>query len=96
MKNAKLIDLLPTLFGLIAIMGAFNQGLWSDTNLGPMMLYGGGAVALITSLISIVNAKRRKHSLSKIHILSIFWLLLAALYLSTALVGLSNPLRFTF
>jgi hypothetical protein len=95
MKNVKLIDALPSLFGVIAMVGALSQGLWSETNLGPIMLFGGGAIALITGLVSIINASVR-HTFSKIHVLNILWVLLMGLCLYFIYFYLNHPLRFTF
>jgi hypothetical protein len=91
-------DALPTLFGVIAIVGLLSwshSGYWAETGLSPILLFGGVTSALIASLFSVINAKRG-HKFSKIHTLNLFWALLSGLYLLNALNVLVNPPRFTF
>ncbi|SRR6266511_2679602 len=77
--STNLIDVLPTLFGLIAIVGALNRGLWGEINLGPMMLFGGGAAALATGVMSIATA-RAKNSFNWVHALNVVWVAIPALF----------------
>jgi hypothetical protein len=85
MKKMKLLDILPTIFGLIAILGLASWTLipsisyWSYSNLSPMMLYGGAALALVTGLISVALAALRR-SFTAVHVLNIVWLLAAGIF----------------
>jgi hypothetical protein len=82
MKNVKLIDALPTISGVIAIVGALtatNVGVWAETNLSPMMLYWGGGFSLVSGLISVVNAMRSR-KFGGIHIVNIGWVVFSILF----------------
>jgi hypothetical protein len=98
-KTIKLIDVLPTVFGFIAIVGLLSwtpSGYWAETGLSPIMFLAGGAATLITGLASVINAIS-DHTFTKIHALNIVWALSSALYFCfLVLVYFIHPLRFTF
>jgi hypothetical protein len=86
MKNVRLIDALPTVFGIIAVIGLVMETSLSPntttgplTALGPMLLFAGGAISLATGLASVVNAMMR-HSFGKVHVLNIGWVLLPGIF----------------
>ena len=71
MKDIKLVDTLPSVFGVVALIGFFIThpftpgevlGPWGT--LGPMLLYGAGLIALITGVVSLLGSTRNKSSVS--------------------------------
>jgi hypothetical protein len=95
MKHVKLVDALPTLFGVIALVGfviftMFNPSAHPgpEGTLGPMLLFGSGAISLITGIASVVIAARNK-TLSKAQTVNIGWvLLIGAFFAWIVAVGL--------
>jgi hypothetical protein len=94
-KNVKFVDAIPTIFGLISIAGAVTWSViprasdWTYTNFSPMMLYGGGAIALVAAIISVATAIQQS-KLSKIHYFNMLWIILPGLFLAwTLLVALT-------
>jgi hypothetical protein len=87
MKNIKLLDILPSIFGLIAVAGAVIPGLWGDVGLGPMMLYGGLVVTFVTALMSFAARDRKFQA---VHYLNAAWLVLLLLFLGWMTVVILN------
>jgi hypothetical protein len=99
-QKVALIDLAPTVFGASAIIGLFtsygsHSSLWYYTGFSPMMLYGGLALTLVTSLVSIASAKKRSSS-GMIRTVNVAWLIIALLVCSIFVMAALHPLRFTF
>jgi hypothetical protein len=96
MKNVKLIDALPTLFGIFALVGflmfaPFHPGTRNgpEGTLGPMLLYGAGVVAFITGVASIIRTSR-KSSFIDLRLLNLVWVLLIGGYFGYVIwVGLN-------
>jgi hypothetical protein len=85
MKKTELIDVLPTVFVMVALIGALNNDLWSESSIGPIMFYGGGALAFLVSVAGIVKAKHGQ-KLQGIRILNLAWILFAILFFAWFLV----------
>jgi hypothetical protein len=79
-KNIKLIDALPSLFGAIAIMGILVSTAVRGNALGFLALLGGAVAALGTSVVSVFGAKRT-HTTRVIYILNVAWLVVTGLFL---------------
>jgi hypothetical protein len=100
--NTNLNDLLPTLFGLVALacfltsLTAPSHSALKYANLGEGVL-GTAAACLVTAVISVVTALREKR-FSRIHILDLVWILpigaYVGLFLIISLSLLIHPLRF--
>jgi hypothetical protein len=95
MKNIKLIDVLPTVFGLLAIagLGVTMQHIVSPGP-GLLMVLGGGIGSLITGLLSVLIAKFQ-HSSSSIHALNIVWVVAVVGFFGLMVSGFYS-LRFSF
>jgi hypothetical protein len=85
MKKRKLFDWVPTIFGVIAILGAIissgqpNTGYWSLANIGLVVLYGGAVLSLVSGLATMVTARKRR-SLSIAQWVNVFWVILVLLF----------------
>ena len=96
MKRSKLIDILPTAFGLIALSGVTLPGLWNGvTGLGPVLLFGGGAATLITGIASAIIANRN-HTFNGVHSLNVGWAAVSGIALLLVLFYAAHPLQYTF
>ena len=98
MKKIPLIDALPTVFGLIAIVGMtwwISSG--SRVEIGPgSVIVPAGLATLTTALASVVNAAT-EHTLGRVHALNTFWFLASASYFCFVVFNyLAHPLKFTF
>jgi hypothetical protein len=87
MKDVKLLDILPSIFGLIAVAGALTPGLWGDVGLGPMMLYGSGIVTFVTALTSFAARDRKFQTM---HYVNAAWLVLILLFLTWTMIVVMN------
>jgi hypothetical protein len=86
MKNVRLIDALPTVFGVIALVGYAvfrvfnpNSNPGPAGTLGPMLLIGGGVAALLTALLSVVTAIM-KNKFQRVHYVNLLWIALPGLF----------------
>jgi hypothetical protein len=68
MKNVKLIDALPALFGMIALAG-FVTVKHGNIFIGFYMLFIGAVLSLLTGVISVVFA-RQKRRFGRVHTLN--------------------------
>src|SRR6266487_2447543 len=75
MKNIRLIDALPTVFGCIAIAGVIMSGRHSSLPMGQVFVVGGGLLTLATALASLLTVIRRKTSAHEVVVLNTLWVL---------------------
>ena len=80
MKEVKIIDGLPTLFAVIAIIGlltstANNHSPGPELRTGQLLVVGGGLLTLFTALVSLLGLTRRKSPARKVVVLNTFWAL---------------------
>jgi len=92
MKDVKLLDAMPTAFGFFMLTGLlfvvfFNPNTDAGPlgTLGPMMLYGGGLVLLVTALLSVALTKPPR-ALRGVYLLNLSWLVLVALLFASAIL----------
>jgi cyanate permease len=93
MKNTKIIDILPTLFGVIGGIGAIFAS--SSNSLATIMLYGGGGATLVTAFVSVMRARSARKA-SKIHAINAGWIALSILYFLWSISPFAHPLEYKF
>jgi hypothetical protein len=81
MKNFKLIDIVPSIFGVAAMVGLITtmRHLVNPRG-GLLLLLGNGLACLVTALISVIMAKLR-HSFTSIHVVNLIVVLIVAGFL---------------
>jgi hypothetical protein len=78
MKNIKLIDILPTLFGSVAVLTYFVRIPGFD--FAAIMLYGGSFLALVTAIISVKIVPWMR-PVNHLYYVNIAWIAVTVIYL---------------
>jgi hypothetical protein len=92
MKKIRVIDVLPTVFGIVTIVGTTaTMRHIGNPGLGLLTALGGAAACLTTGLISVLSS-RVKHTFSSIHIFNLLLAIAAAGFLVVVIRGFYSPI----
>jgi hypothetical protein len=91
-KNPKLIDVLPTVFGFIAILGAVLQ----HGNLDQPLVIVAGLLTFATAIASLLNVGGRQSFSPGVVLINTLWVLTPIATFTWAVYELSRALHFTF